>query len=140
MHVSAKYVFVRILRDSEHLQANTFVHWATWLCCTLGLSIVAFLISAAVPIFNYLLGLAGSLGFAPIALVLPPWLWIFDHGDWRTASIMKACVYYAHCIWVLLGLFMTVGGTYGIIQSVIDAYNSGEIGSAFSCADNSGSV
>lgn len=140
MHVSAKYIFVRILRNSVHLQANTFVHWATWLCCTIGLSIVAFLISAAVPIFDYLLGLAGSLGFAPIALVLPPWLWMFDHGDWRTASVAKAGVYYLHCVWVLLGVFMTVGGTYGIIQSVIAAYDSGEIGSAFSCADNSGSV
>lgn len=140
MHVSAKYIFVRILRNSDHLQANTFIHWATWLGCTIGLSIVAFIISAAVPIFNYLLGLAGSLGFAPIALILPPLLWLFDHREWRTASIAKSVTYYLHCIWILLGVFMTVGGTYGIIQSVIDAYNSGQIGSAFSCADNSGSV
>lgn len=31
LHIAAKYVFVRILRDSPHLQSNTAVHWATWL-------------------------------------------------------------------------------------------------------------
>ncbi|KAF9885005.1 hypothetical protein FE257_000828 [Aspergillus nanangensis] len=137
VHVSAKYIFVRILRGSVHLQSNTLIHWTTWLSCTIGLSIIAFVMAAAIPIFNYLLGLAGSLGFAPIALILPPWLWIFDHGHWRSASLIKACVYYMHWIWILIGVFMTVGGTYGILQSVVDAYNSGAIGSTFSCADNS---
>ncbi|PKY05992.1 transmembrane amino acid transporter [Aspergillus campestris IBT 28561] len=138
VHVSAKYIFVRILRGSTHLQSNTFTHWATWLSCTVGLSIVAFLLAAAIPIFNYLLGLAGSLGFAPIALILPPWLWIFDHGEWRTSSSpVKMVVYYLHWVWVLIGVFMTVGGTYGILQSVVDAYRSGDIGGTFSCADNS---
>ena len=30
-HVAAKLIFVRVLRDSRHLQANTVTHWATWL-------------------------------------------------------------------------------------------------------------
>ncbi|SPO06523.1 related to neutral amino acid permease [Cephalotrichum gorgonifer] len=140
VHVSAKYIFVRILRNSKHLQANTVIHWGTWLCCTVCLSIIAFLIASAIPIFNYILGLAGSLGFAPIALILPAWLWVHDHGDWRTASPMKAVAYYLHWLMALLGVFMTVGGTYGIIDSVIAAYREGTIGSVFSCADNSNSV
>lgn len=31
LHVAAKYLFVRILRNSVHLQQNTMIHWATWL-------------------------------------------------------------------------------------------------------------
>ncbi|KAL2420051.1 Transmembrane transporter [Exophiala dermatitidis] len=31
VHIAAKFLFVRILRDSEHLQSNSFRHWATWL-------------------------------------------------------------------------------------------------------------
>ena len=31
LHVAAKYTFVRILRNSRHLQANTFTHWGVWL-------------------------------------------------------------------------------------------------------------
>lgn len=30
LHVSAKYVFVRCLRNSRHLQANTVIHWGIW--------------------------------------------------------------------------------------------------------------
>lgn len=139
VHVSAKSIFVRILRNSKHLQANTLVHWGTWMGCTVILSIIAFLIASAVPIFNYILGLAGSLGFAPIALVLPAWIWLYDHGDWRTASPGKAVAYYLHWLMALIGCFMCVGGTYGVIQSVVDAYAEGTVGSVFSCADNSNS-
>lgn len=103
------------------------------------MSIVSFLLASGIPIFNYLLALAGSLTFAPLALGLPGYLWIFDHQHYRTASAWKMIVYYLH--WVLIGIaaFMTVGGTYGVIQQVIDAYANGEISSAFSCGDNSGS-
>jgi hypothetical protein len=139
IHVAAKYMFVRLLRDSPHLQKNSVVHWSVWFACTLSMSIVSFLLASGIPIFNYLLALAGSLTFAPLALGLPGYLWIFDHQHYRTASAWKMIVYYLH--WVLIGIaaFMTVGGTYGVIQQVIDAYANGEISSAFSCGDNSGS-
>ncbi|RSL55934.1 hypothetical protein CEP53_006932 [Fusarium sp. AF-6] len=139
IHVAAKYMFVRLLRNSPHLQKNSVVHWSVWFACTLSMSIVSFLLASGIPIFNYLLALAGSLTFAPLALGLPGYLWIYDHQHYRTASAWKMVVYYLH--WVLIGIaaFMTVGGTYGVIQQVIDAYANGEIASAFSCGDNSGS-
>lgn len=31
LHIAAKYVFVRLLRNSVHLQSNTVMHWAVWL-------------------------------------------------------------------------------------------------------------
>ncbi|OQD83893.1 hypothetical protein PENANT_c015G01755 [Penicillium antarcticum] len=33
-HVAAKYLFVRLLRNTSHLQRNTLIHWSTWLGCT----------------------------------------------------------------------------------------------------------
>lgn len=30
-HIAAKYLFVRILRDTEHLQRKTKTHWVTWM-------------------------------------------------------------------------------------------------------------
>lgn len=53
--VAAKYVFVRLLRDLKHLQANTLVHWSTWLGITFLLGAAAFIMAEAVPILNYLL-------------------------------------------------------------------------------------
>ncbi|KAL4794254.1 hypothetical protein BDV19DRAFT_390316 [Aspergillus venezuelensis] len=73
-HVAAKYVFVRFLRGSRHLQANTPVHWSTWLGIYFLLGSAAFIVAEAVPILNYLLGLAGALCFAPFSLVFPPLL------------------------------------------------------------------
>lgn len=34
---------------------------------------------------------------------------------------------------VLAGAFMSVAGTYVIIQLIVDAYNSGAVGTPFSC-------
>ena len=70
-HVAAKYLFVRILRNSRHLQSNSAVHWATWLGCTFGLSALAFVLAQAIPVFNYLVAITGSFCFAPLALMLP---------------------------------------------------------------------
>jgi hypothetical protein len=140
VHVSAKYVFVRILRGTKHFQNPTWVHFSTWGACTVGLSAIAFLLAQSIPIFDYILGLAGAVGFAPLAIMLPAYLWLHDFGDYRRGTTMQKVKFYLHCAMFLVGTFMCVGGTYGVIQSVINAYADGRIGQAFSCADNSGSV
>ncbi|OAL44931.1 hypothetical protein IQ07DRAFT_662444 [Pyrenochaeta sp. DS3sAY3a] len=139
VHVSAKYIFVRILRNSRHLQSNTLVHWSTWLGTVLGMTIASFLIASGVPIFNYLLSLAGSLAFAPLALGLPGWLWIYDHADYIRGKWWQKVMYGLHVILILISIFLTIGGTYGVIVQIMDAYRDGTISSAFSCADNSNS-
>lgn len=139
VHVAAKYLFVRILRNSEHLQKNSMIHWSVWLACTGSMSIVSFLLASGVPIFNYLLALAGSLTFAPLALGLPGYLWVYDHKHYRTGNWWQVIVYFLNWLMIALAVFLTIGGTYGVVQNIIDAYASGEIDKAFSCADNSGS-
>ncbi|KAK3114757.1 hypothetical protein LTR53_006600 [Teratosphaeriaceae sp. CCFEE 6253] len=111
-HVAAKLLFVRILRDTHHLQENTAVHWGTWLGINLLLGAVSFIISQAVPILNYLLGLAGSLCFAPFSLIYPALLWMHDYRSYRSGSGIKKAMYGFHALIVLVGLFMVVGGTY----------------------------
>lgn len=139
VHVSAKYVFVRILRNSKHLQSNSLVHWGTWLGSVVSMSIISFLIASGVPIFNYLLSLAGSIAFAPLALGLPGWLWIYDHADYWQGSWWQKTMYFLHVLLILVSIFLTIGGTYGVIVQILDAYREGLIDSAFSCADNSNS-
>lgn len=39
-----------------------------------------------------------------------------------------------HCITVVGGLFMAIAGTYTTIQSIVDAYASGTVRRAFTCA------
>ncbi|KAL4865295.1 hypothetical protein BDV12DRAFT_200237 [Aspergillus spectabilis] len=139
LHVGAKYLFVRILGKSRHLQSNTIIHWATWLSCTTLLGSLAFVLAESIPIFNYLIALVGSVCFAPLAMSLPGWLWLYDHGHYRKGTVIQKAMYGLHVGLVLLGIFFLVGATYGVVKQIIDAYASGLIGSAFSCADNSNS-
>lgn len=140
VHVAAKYLFVRILRNSRHLQANTIVHWGTWLSCTVGMAAISFLLACAIPIFTYVLALVGALCFAPLAISLPGWLWLYSYSDYRTGTFLQKVMYVGHVVLILLGAFITVGGTYGVIVQINQAYADGSISSAFSCADNSGTV
>jgi hypothetical protein len=128
LHVASKYLFVRILRNSQHLQANTFVHWGTWLSIVTGLCALAFILAEAIPIFNFLIALTGSICFAPLAIMLPAYLWLYDHKDWRRGNIGKKIAYGLHWGMLALGAFVCVGGTYGVVQVIIEAYASGLIG------------
>ncbi|TVY42283.1 N amino acid transport system protein [Lachnellula occidentalis] len=140
LHVAAKYLFVRMLRNTRHLQQSTWQHWTVWLSCTFGLASLSFILAEAIPIFNYLIALTGSICFAPLAIMLPGALWLYDHGHYRTGSAVQKAMYWAHWFLPLLGMFLCVGGTYGVVESIIEAYADGEIGGAFTCADNSNST
>lgn len=110
-HVAAKYIFVRILRDSHHLQENTMVHWGTWIGSNLTLGILAFIVAEAVPILNYLLGLAGAVCFAPFSLIFPALLWMQDFKHYRTGNSSNKAKYWSHALIVLVGSFMVIAGT-----------------------------
>ncbi|KAF7192835.1 N amino acid transport system protein [Pseudocercospora fuligena] len=139
-HVAAKLIFVRVLRNTHHLQESTVIHWTTWLASNLILGVLGFVIAEAVPILNYLLGLAGSLCFAPFSLIFPALLWMYDYRGYRSGSAGQKVIYGLHIVIVLVGLFMVIGGTYGVALSIKEAYATGIIGKAFDCSDNSGSV
>ncbi|KAJ5385737.1 transmembrane amino acid transporter protein-domain-containing protein [Penicillium cosmopolitanum] len=73
---------------------------------TIGISSLAFIIAEAVPFFGYLIGLIGSLCCAPTCLIIP----------------------------ALMGLYMYSEDNSHVVQSVIDAYQAGNVGGAFSCS------
>jgi hypothetical protein len=110
-HIAAKYLFVRILRNSRHLQANTLIHWSVWLACVIGLGAISFVIAEAVTIFNYILSLAGSICFAPMAIIVPSFLWLHDHHHWLKGSMLQKLGWAFHIFTILIGSFLTVAGT-----------------------------
>ncbi|KAK5120930.1 hypothetical protein LTR85_005714 [Meristemomyces frigidus] len=109
-HVSAKYLFVRALRNTKHLQSNTLVHWSTWLGLNFVFGAIAYVFAEAVPVFNYMLALLACLCFAPMSIMLPALFWMGDHKHLRKGSRKDQCVYAAHVALLLLGTFMCVGG------------------------------
>lgn len=134
----SKYVFVRILRGSDHLTSNTLTHWAIWLSCTLGSTIVAYLIASGIPFFNSLVSLIGACLGASLAYQPTGCMWFYDNWGstdrtWRWKFMACWSVFI-----IVIGTFMTVAGTYGSIVGIIDSLKAG--GSPpWTCADNSNS-
>lgn len=93
-----------------------------------GLSALTFILASAIPIFNYLIAMVGSVAYAPIALVFPGWLWLYDHSDWWKRSIRHQTAYGLHWLLILIGLLVSIGGTYAVITQIVDAYATGIIG------------
>jgi hypothetical protein len=109
-HVAAKYAFVRLLRNSKHLQSNSLTHWSTWIGINVALGAVAFVAAEAIPILNYLLGLAAALCLAPFSLIFPGLLWMHDFKKLRSGSMVQKSKYAMHMLLVLFGVYMTAGG------------------------------
>ncbi|KAM0414700.1 hypothetical protein ACHAPT_013439 [Fusarium lateritium] len=136
IHFAAKYVFVRLLRGSKHLTSNSLTHWATWLGCTFGGTLIAYLIASGIPVFGGLVSLVGALlgtlqSFQPMGC-----MWLYD--NWNKERTVRWGLMVVWSVFVIVsGTFLMISGTYGSIVGII---NSPERTAAWSCADNSNSV
>ncbi|RSL89378.1 hypothetical protein BHE90_017170 [Fusarium euwallaceae] len=78
-HLPAKYIFVHALRGTKHLTSNTKTHWATWLGCTFGVSVIAYIIASAVPVFGSLISLVGALFGTLMSFQPMGCMWLYDN-------------------------------------------------------------
>jgi hypothetical protein len=92
------------------------------------LGAISFVLAEAIPIFNYLIALVGSLCFAPLAISLPGILWLHDHGHYLKGSLVQKIKFVLHIGMVVIGIFFLVGATYGVIIQIKAAYADGTIG------------
>ncbi|KAE8368124.1 transmembrane amino acid transporter protein-domain-containing protein [Aspergillus caelatus] len=139
-HLASKYVFVRILRNSDHLVANTFVHWGTWLASVVTLVIIEYCISSGIPIFDSLVSLIGSL-LATLQCYQPmAGIWLYDNWSNRQRPLVWVILVCWSFLMIIGGTFLMIGGTYGAIAGIIDSFKSSERPGIWSCADNSNSV
>ena len=138
VHFAAKYFFMRILRGSQHLTRNTTTHWITWIGCTAGNAIIAYVIASAIPVFGGLVSLVGALLGTLMSIQPMGCMWLYDH--WRDARTGKWMFMVGWCAFMIIGgWFLTIAGTYGSIVGIIDSYNASGGSAAWSCADNSNS-
>lgn len=115
------------------------IHWLSWLSLTFSISLVAYIIASAIPVFNDLVSLVGALMGTPMAFQPMGCMWLYDNWwDGKIDKTLKWKLMVAWCILVILaGTFIMIGGTYGSVVSIITSYSGGS--KAFSCADNSSS-
>lgn len=138
----AKYIFIRVLQGSRHLTGNTFIHWATWLGCTFGITITAYIIASAIPVFDDLVSLVGALLGTMMSFQPMGCMWLYD--NWTSGKANKSLRWMLMVCWsvfvVLAGTFLMIAGTYGSVISIKKSYEESGGSAAWSCADNSNSV
>jgi len=138
-HLVAKYFFIRTLRGTKHLSHPTTKHWVTWFGFTAAVSLTAYVIASAIPVFGGLVSLVGALlgtlmSFQPMGC-----MWLYDNWhrsnrDWRWKGMVAWSIFV-----IVAGTFLLIGGTYGSIVGIIDSYNKDGGTKAWTCADNSNS-
>jgi hypothetical protein len=138
----AKFFFIRLLRGTKHLTSNTFIHWGTWLGCTLSVTLVAYIIASAIPVFDGLVSLVGALLGTLISFQPMGCMWLYD--NWSSGKDKLSVRWVFGVAWslfvILSGTFLTIAGTYGAAVSISNSYRHEGGSSAWSCSDNSNSI
>jgi len=140
--IPAKYLFIRLLRGTKHLNSNGIVHWATWLGCTGGVTIIAYIIASAIPVFGGLVSLIGALLGTMMCFQPYGCMWLYD--NWHKGKKSKSAKWCLMVGWsafvIIIGTFMTVAGTYGSIVGINNSLKADGGTSPWSCADNANSA
>ncbi|KAF5004863.1 hypothetical protein FDECE_8645 [Fusarium decemcellulare] len=140
IHLPSKYIFVRILRGSHHLTANTNIHWVTWLGSTSTITLVAYLIASGMPAFGGLVSLIGALLGTFMAFQPMGCMWFYDNWNTEERTLKWRLMVAWSAFVIASGTFLMVAGTYGSIVGIIDSYKESGGSRAWSCDDNSNSV
>ncbi|OLN87215.1 N amino acid transport system protein 3 [Colletotrichum chlorophyti] len=142
IHLPGKYIFIRLLRGTRHLTENTVRHWVTWLGCTFGVTLIAYIIASSIPVFDGLVSLVGALFGTLLSFQPMGAMWLYDW--WSAGKQEKRPRWIAMVCWsvfvIVSGFFLMIAGAYGSIVGIMDSYKESGGSGAFSCADNSNSV
>lgn len=138
--ITAKYFFIRTLRGTKHLNHNTPKHWIVWFGLTAAVSLTAYIIASAIPVFGGLVSLIGALLGTLMCFQPMGCMWLYDNWnrsnrDWRWKGMVAWSIFV-----IVSGTFLLIGGTYGSILGIIDSYNKDGGTAAWTCADNSNST
>lgn len=114
----------------------------SWLGCTFGVTVIAWIIASTIPVFNALVSLIGAL-LGPVMCIQPMGaMWLYDNWG-KSKGQAKSKTWILAAVWsvtlIVLGTFLMVAGTYGSVLSIMSAYEESGGSAAFSCADNSNS-
>lgn len=117
-------------------------HWATWLGCTAGCTLIAYLIASGIPVFGSLVSLIGALLGTLLSFQPMGCMWLYD--NWAPGKQNPTMKWRAGVAWsvfvIISGTFLMVAGTYSSVVGIINDYKASGGSAAWSCADNSNST
>ncbi|KAI0019772.1 transmembrane amino acid transporter protein-domain-containing protein [Xylariomycetidae sp. FL0641] len=131
-HVCAQYIFVRVFRNTRHLEKRTVVGTAGWLGITAAVWIIAFIIAESIPVFSSLLGLICALFATWFSYGIPGAAWLYmHHGAWF-ADTKRTIKFASNVVLFLTGLAICILGLW----SSAEAIHNETATEAWSCKSN----
>ncbi|GAD98676.1 neutral amino acid permease, putative [Paecilomyces variotii No. 5] len=140
--VSARFIFFRIFEGTRHKSNHTVVGWASWAGILAALWIAAWIIAEVIPFFSDLLSIMSSLFDSFFGFIFWGVAYLrMRHADYGPGFYKKRGIrgwigFIVNVLIILCGLFFLGPGTYASVDSVVLSYEAGNVGSAFSCANN----
>ncbi len=123
--------------SSPHRYIGTRFGNIIWVLLILGITVLAFVIAEAVPIFSDLLGLISSLFVSGFSFYLPALVWAFAGRAQRTGPWHS----WRNLLWgavnlaiFAIGLFLLGAGTASSVISIRDSYRDGTAKTPFTCS------
>lgn len=140
--VSARFIFFRIFKNSQHRTEHTVTGWSTWAGILLTTWLAAFVIAEVIPFFSSLLSLMSSLFDSFFGFIF--WGVAYFRmrkadsraGIARKRGIGTILLGVTNIIIILVGFLFLTFGSYASVLGILEAYDTGSVRSVFSCASN----
>ena len=132
-HVAARYLFLRLFRDTKHAVRRTKLSTVSWFGITFGIWLLAMIVAESIPVFNSLLSLISALFVSWFSYGLPGIFWLWMHyGNWMNKGWKQKVRFVANVCLTLTGFLLCVLGLWASIEAIATE----ETTKPWTCASN----
>lgn len=132
--VANKHLYVIIFRSRpQHIHNSTTLGWIVWTLINAFTWVLAFVLALCIPFFVSFLSLEAALFWSTFT-GLSGFMWLYlNQGQWlkswgQTVRFLMAVIIIA------ISMVLCVVGVWSSAISIRDSYNTGSVGSPFSCS------
>ncbi|ETS04877.1 transmembrane amino acid transporter [Trichoderma reesei RUT C-30] len=131
--VALRYLHGRLWEKSIIRYVNTPRGWACWITLAAFLTIIAWVIAEAIPIFSDLLSLVSALFVTGFSYWIPAIMWfrLLCKGNWFSRK--NILITLGSVLAFIIGVVALVAGTYATIDDIIRETSNGSTTRPFSC-------
>lgn len=117
--VVCRYIHGKIFANSTIRYVNSPSGWATWLGLVFTVTMLAWIIAEAIPIFSDILSISSSLFVSGLSYYIPPILWfvLLKKGAWYERDNIKSSICNGGVC--LIGIIVLGCGTYSSIAELV---------------------
>lgn len=119
--VVCRYIHGQMYQNSAARYVNTKKGWATWLTLVGLVSVFAWVVSEAIPIFSDLLSIISALFVSGFSYYIPPIMWfvLLKEGKWYERKNLIASI--SNGIVFLIGIVVFSCGSYASIAGLVSS-------------------